>query len=211
MSDATSGNAREPRAKHRTAAAAAVAAAPAELCTDLVTTADFTAFQQILRQDVTDVIQQWIVEVDETVSGRMDMLSSINTTLQNMSAKPIASRPHRITDFLSRNWDGSNDKGRVRNFMSDLHFWMQAWSDEGETMLVSVESTDKFEVLHTTTANEPLKIVPQIEGQKGFEAWHEPLRIVQQTRGQNGLEASHAIVRRDDQRNMSDKNQRMQR
>ena len=28
--------------------------------------------------------------------------------------------------------------------MSDLHLWMQAWSDEEETMLVSVESTDKF-------------------------------------------------------------------
>ena len=26
-----------------------------------------------------------------------------------------------------------------------LHLWMQAWPDEGETMLVSVESTDKFD------------------------------------------------------------------
>ena len=26
--------------------------------------------------------------------------------------------------------------------MSDLHLWMQAWSDEEETMFVSVESTD---------------------------------------------------------------------
>ena len=75
-------------------------------------------------------------------------------------------------------------------------------------MLVSVESTDKFDsstiafvcsaeefrsieaslyqVLHRTTANEPLRIVQQIRGQKGFEA-------------------RHAIVRRYDQRNMSDK------
>ena len=29
--------------------------------------------------------------------------------------------------------------------MLDLHLWMQAWSDEGETMLVSVENTDKFD------------------------------------------------------------------
>ena len=67
--------------------------------------------------------------------------------------------------------------------MSDLRFWMQARSDEGETMVVSVESTDKFEsstlavacldeefrtipaslyqVLRRTTANEPLRIVTQ--------------------------------------------------
>ena len=76
-------------------------------------------------------------------------------------------------------------------------------------MLVSVESTDKFDsstiafdcsveefrsieaslyqVLHRTTENEPLRIVQETRGQKGFEAWH-------------------AIVRRFDQRNMSDKN-----
>ena len=42
------------------------------------------------------------------------------------------------------------------------------------------------QVLHRTTAN-------------------EPLRIVQQTRGQTGPEAWHAIVRRYNQRNMSDK------
>ena len=93
--------------------------------------------------------------------------------------------------------------------MSDLHLWMQTWSDEGETMLVSVESTDKFDnstvavdcsdeeyrsieashyqVLHRTTANEPLIIVQQTNGQKGFGAWH-------------------AIVRRNGHRNMSDIN-----
>ena len=75
-------------------------------------------------------------------------------------------------------------------------------------MLVSVESTDKFDsstiafdcsdkeirsieaslyqVLHRTTANEPLRTVQQTRGQKGFEAWH-------------------VIVRRYDQRNMSGK------
>ena len=84
---------------------------------------------------------------------------------------------------------------------------MQAWSDEGETRLVSVESTDKFDnstlavdcsdeefrsivaslyqVLHRTAANAPLRKVQQTQGQKGFEAWH-------------------AIVRRYDQRKTSD-------
>ena len=75
-------------------------------------------------------------------------------------------------------------------------------------MLASVESIDKFDnnviafdcsdeefrsietslyqVLHRTTSNEPLRIVQQTRGQKGFEAWH-------------------ATVRRYDQRNMSEK------
>ena len=92
--------------------------------------------------------------------------------------------------------------------MSDLHLWMQAWSDEGEKKLVSADTTDKFDnstlavdcsneefrsieaslyqVLHRTTANEPLRIVQQTRGQEGFEAWH-------------------AIVRRCEQRNMSEK------
>ena len=93
--------------------------------------------------------------------------------------------------------------------MSDLHLWMQARSNQGEIILTSVERMDKFDnstiavdrsdeefrsieaslyqVLHRTTAN-------------------EPLRIVQQTKGQKGFEACHAIVRRYDQRNTSDKN-----
>ena len=92
--------------------------------------------------------------------------------------------------------------------MSDLHLWMQAWSDQGERILTRVESVDKvdratlavdctqaefrtfetalYQVLHRTTANEPLKMVQQVEGQRGFEAWH-------------------MIVRRYDQRNTSDR------
>ena len=42
-----------------------------------------------------------------------------------------------------------------------------------------------FRVLHRTTGNEPLRIVQQTKGQRGFETWH-------------------AIVRRYDQRNMTD-------
>ena len=76
-------------------------------------------------------------------------------------------------------------------------------------MLVSVESTDNldnstlavdcpdqefrsieaslYQVLHRTTANEPLRMAQQKKGQNRFEAWH-------------------AIVRRYDQRNLSGKN-----
>ena len=46
--------------------------------------------------------------------------------------------------------------------------------------------TALYQVLHRTTANEPLMMVQQVEGQRGFEAWH-------------------LIVRRYDQRNTSDK------
>ena len=53
----------------------------------MVTTADFAVFQQQLRQEMTDVIQQLRTEMNETVNGRMDMLNSINTALQNVSTK----------------------------------------------------------------------------------------------------------------------------
>ena len=97
-------------AKHKTAAAAA-AAAPAEWGTDMVTTADFATFQQQLRQEMADVMQQLRVEVNESISGRMDMLNSINTALQNVSSKPTDSKPYRMSDLLPRSWEGSNEKG----------------------------------------------------------------------------------------------------
>ena len=90
--------------------------------------------------------------------------------------------------------------------MSDLHLWMQARSDEVETMLVSVESTDKFD-------NSTLAVDCSDEEFRSIEASlhhdllkttaNEPLRRVHQTKGQKGFEAWHAIVRRFDQRNMS--------
>ena len=109
-----------------------------------------------------------------------------------MTAKPAESKPYRISDLITRKWEGGNEKGEFRSFMSDLHLWMQAWSDHGEQMLAKVESIDRFDnnviafdctdeefrsiesalyqVLHRTTSNEPLRIVQQMKGQKGFEA-----------------------------------------
>ena len=158
---------------------------------------------------MADVIQQMRAEVNEAISGRMDMLNCINTALQNVSARPAESKPYRISDLIPRNWEGSNEKGEFRSFMSDLHLWMHAWSDQGEQMLARVESIDKFDnnviafdcpaedfrsveaslyhVLHRTTSNEPLRIVQEMRRQKEFEAWH-------------------ATVRKYDQRKMSDKN-----
>ena len=89
----------------------------------MVTTAIFTAFQQQLRQEMTDVIQQ--LEMNETVSGRMDMLNSINAALQNVSAKSIASKPYRISDLIPRNWEGSNDKGWSGSTIARLQLIVQ--------------------------------------------------------------------------------------
>ena len=55
----------------------------------MVTTAGLVVFQQQLRQEMSDVIQQLRTEMNETVSGRIDMLSSINRALQKVSAKLI--------------------------------------------------------------------------------------------------------------------------
>ena len=45
----------------------------------MVSPADFAAKQQQLRQEVSDEMQQLRAEVNDTISGRMDMLNSINT------------------------------------------------------------------------------------------------------------------------------------
>ena len=160
----------------------------------MVTATDLAAFQQQLRQEMADVIQQLRTEVNERINGRMDILSSISAAIKDVSAKTSDSKPYRISDLIPRNWEGSNEKGEFRSFMLDLHLWMQAWSDQGERMLSRVESVEKvdrdalavdctqeelralettlYQVLHRTTANEPLKMVQQVEGQRGFEAWH---------------------------------------
>ena len=64
-----------------------------------------------MRQEIADVVQQLRVELNESVSGRMEMLNSIKIALQSVSAKPTDFKPYRISDFLPRNWEGSNDKG----------------------------------------------------------------------------------------------------
>ena len=125
---------------------------------------------------MADVIQQLRAEVNEAISGRLDMMNSISAALQRVTAKSAESKPYRISDLIPRTWEGGNERGEFRRFMSDLHLWMQAWSDQGEQMLVRVESIDRFDnnviafdcsdeefrsiesvlyqVLHRTTSNE---------------------------------------------------------
>ena len=111
----------------------------------MVSPADLVTLQQQLRQEVADVIQQLRAEVNEAISGRMDMMNSISTALQRVTAKSAESKPYRISDLIPRNWEGGNERGEFRRFMSDLHLWMQAWSDQEEQMLAMVESIDKFD------------------------------------------------------------------
>ena len=90
-------------------------------------------------------MQQLRAEVNDTISGRMDMLNSINTALLNVSARPAETKPYRISDLIPRNWEGNNEKGEFRSFMSDLNLWMQAWSNQGEKKLAIVEGADKLD------------------------------------------------------------------
>ena len=76
----------------------------------MVTTADMAVFQQQLRQEVADVIQQLRTEMNEKINGRMDMLNSISTAIQNMSVKPNDFKPYKISDLIPRNWEGNNEK-----------------------------------------------------------------------------------------------------
>ena len=57
--------------------------------------------------------------------------------------------PYRISDLIPKSWDGSHDKVQFRNFMTELHMWMQAWLDQGERILVRVESVDKVGSINT--------------------------------------------------------------
>ena len=66
----------------------------------MVTEADLAAFQQQLRQEMANAIQQLRTYKSETVNDRTDMSSSINTALQKVSAKPAVSKPYRISDLI---------------------------------------------------------------------------------------------------------------
>ena len=76
----------------------------------MVITADFAAFQQQLRQEVADPMQQLRVEVTGTIKSRVDMLNSIITALQNVTSTPADSKPYQISDLIPRSLKGSNGK-----------------------------------------------------------------------------------------------------
>ena len=50
--------------------------------------------------------------------------------MQRLSASPAErAKPYKISDLIPGSWDGSHDKCQFRNFLAELHLWMQAWSD----------------------------------------------------------------------------------
>ena len=79
----------------------------------MVTTTDMAVFQQQLRQEVTDVIQQLRTEMNEKINSRMDMLNSISTAMQSMSVRPSDFKPYKISDLIPRSWEGKNEKKRI--------------------------------------------------------------------------------------------------
>ena len=120
------------------AAAAAVAQQQAG-----VATADLMTLQQQIRQEIGDSLQRVRDGVRTAINGRLGAISSISSAMQRLSAGPAeTANPYRVSDLIPKSWDGSHDKGQFRNFMAELHLWMQAWSDQGERIFVRVESVD---------------------------------------------------------------------
>ena len=176
----------------------------------MATTADLITLQQQIRQEMADSFQRLREEMHTAINGRLDAISSISTAMQRLSSGPAeTAKPYRISDLIPKSWDGSRERGQFRNFVAELHLCMQAWSDQGERILVRVESVDNvdrstraawtareadfrtfktalYKILRRTTTNKPLRMVGQVQGQRGFEAWH-------------------MIVKRYDHRNTSDR------
>ena len=91
--------------------------------------------------------------------------------------------------------------------MEELHLWMQAWSDQGERILVRVESVDKVDRSTLAVAcNEADSATFETALYKVLHRTrtYEPLMMVQQVR-QKGFEAGHLIVRKNDKGNTSDR------
>ena len=200
--------------RHSEALEIAAAAAVAQQQAGMATAADLMTLQQQIRQDIVDSLQRVREGMHTAINGRLDAIS-ISSAMQRLSAGPAeTAKPYRVSDVIPKSLDGSHDKGQFRNFMAELHLWMQVWSDQGERIIVRVESVDivdrstlavgcteavfrtfesaLYQVLHRTTTSEPRRMVQHVQGQRGFEAWR-------------------LIVRRYDQRTRQTEARRMQR
>ena len=115
----------------------------------MATTADLMTLQQQIRQKMVDSYYRVREEMHTAISGRLDAISSISSTMKRLSAGPAkTAKPYKISDLIPKSWDGSHDKGQFRNFMAELHLWMHTWSDQGERILVRVGSVDKWNDHH---------------------------------------------------------------
>ena len=110
----------------------------------MATAADLVTLQQQIRQELAGSLQRVREEMHTAVNGSLYTISSISSAMQRISAGPTeTANPYRISDWIPKSWDGSHEKGQFRNFMAELHLWMQAWPDQGKRVLVRVESVDK--------------------------------------------------------------------
>ena len=153
-------------------------------------------------------------EMHTAINGRLDAISSISRAIQRLSAGPaVIAKPYRISDLIPKSWDGSHDRPVSGTSWTRC---MQAWSDHGVRFLVRVESVDKAErstlavdcseedfrtfetalcqVLHRSTTNEPLRMVQEVQGQRGFEAWHVIARRYGQRDTSDRSSASAALI-----------------
>ena len=164
---------------------------------------DLATFKEQIRQEMTDVIQQLKAEVNESINGRMDMLNSINAALQ-MCQQDQQNPSHigSVTSFFPETGNAATKKEssedscqictcgckhgqtKERKCLSVLRLAISLKTTRLHLIARMIRPIEAslFQVLHRTTSNEPLRIVQQTRGQKGFEAWP-------------------AIVRRYDQRN----------
>ena len=148
------------------------------------------------------MIPQLRTEKNETVSGRIDMLSSVNTALPKVSAKPSclpfqetwkAAMTRENSDTSRRTCTCGCKRGQTKEkqCMSALRALTSSTIAHLQWIVqkrISEQSrTSLYQVLHRTTGN-------------------EPLRKVQRTNGQKGLDARHANERRYDRRNTSHNN-----
>ena len=180
-------------------------------------TTDLMTLQQQIRQEIVDSLQRVREGMHTAINGRLDAISSISSAMQRLSAGPAeTANPYRVSDLITKSWDGSHDKGQFRNFMAELHLWMQAWSDQGERIFVRAESVDTvdrstlavdcteadfrtfesalYQVLHRTTTSEPRRMVQHVQGQRGFEAWYWIVRRYDQRNTSNRSAAYAALI-----------------
>ena len=71
-----------------------------------MTWADLVTFQQQLRSEVAEIIQQVRTELNDTVGGRTDVVNSINHAVRNMTVKPAPApapaTPYQISDLIPK-------------------------------------------------------------------------------------------------------------
>ena len=146
-----------------------------------------------------DSLQRVREEMHTAINGRLDAVSSISGAMQRLAAGLAeTAKPYRISDLTPKCWDGSHDKGQFRNFMAELHLWMQAWSDQVERILVKVEGVDKVErstlavdcTEQTSDHSKPLRARSSTGRQHtNHKGWFNKRRVIED------LEAWHMIAR----------------